>query len=225
MSTVFKTFFHFLSSGDWVVAVPDDSLILSRGTFHVKYFLHFFWKMFFDTFCRIVILGTCVPFRLEQDHLITGGYPPSNTFLKKFKKILNRTNVRFSFKFQYWDARAGAHAHAHAHMYAHAQAQAGAGAGRRARVGAHTRTRVYTTHPSVSLWNCKQWKRFHKYQSKKKALTCESAYSFDIIRQNPTFACRNVEWKRLLSTNIAKPPIKRFQLVSSVIIPERLKTA
>lgn len=149
--------------------------------------------MFFDTFCRIVILGTCVPFRLEQDYLITGDIPPSNTFLKKFKKILNRTDVRFSFKFQYWDA--------------------------------HTRTHVYTTHPSVSLWKCKQWKRLHLHQSEKKALTCESAYSFDIIRQNPTFACRNVERKRLLSTKSAKSQIKRFQLVSSVIIPERLKTA
>ena len=165
-------------------------------------------------FCRIVISGTCVPSRLGQDYIITIESQCQILLKKNLKNF--KSNVR-SILFKNLVLRRTCTCTC-AHV--------------RTRVGAHVRT--YTPHSRVCHKNAfmKQcyvnvyiWKRFHLHQSEMKALTLESVYTFDIVRQIPTNWCRNVEWKRLLSTNIAKSSIKRFQLVSSVIIPERLKTA
>ena len=152
-------------------------------------FFIFFEKMFFDTFCRIVILGTCVPFRLEQDHLITGGYPPSNTFLKKFKKILNRTNVRFSFKFQYWDARAGA--------------------GRRRQAQAHgqARTRAHAYIPHSRVCHCENVNNENAYiytSQKRKRLHVKAftlSTSFDKFQQIDVKMSNESAYFRQISQN------------------------
>lgn len=147
--------------------------------------------MFFDTFCRIVILGTCVPSRSGQVNLITGRHPPSNTFLKKFKKILNRTDVRFSFKFQYWDAHTRTHTHTGRRRHTHA------------RVHAHAHTYIphiqachceNVNNENAFIYTSQKWKRLHlktftlstsfdKFQQIDVEMSNESAY-FRQISQN-----------------------------------------